>query len=205
MIQDYFSQPPKESFNRTRANLNPSRLPFPVKYCNFEELREYLGNELLQHHNKARTDGIIKRRFLYGHPEFKPSFWSNRWPWPTVQRLSKKYSGPGDAVDMFRLIVRRLLQESGINPDEHFDQNCDKTMLESRKKAAEKIPQTQQSWLDQSSSEDALTPPQQSSPLWKSRVRKVEKIIFLNKALEMRVTTELVRAWGGMKGNVIKS
>ena len=39
----------------------------------------------------------------------------------------------------------------------------------------------------------------------KPRFEKSEKIIFLNKALEMRVTTELVRAWGGMKGNVIKS
>ena len=32
----------------------------------------------------------------------------------------------------------------------------------------------------------------------------MEKIISLNKALEMQVTTELVRASGGMKGNVIK-
>ena len=162
--KDYHPQTSKKTFNRIRANLNPSRLPFPLKYCNYEELREYLGIELLQHHNRGRTDGVIKKRFLYGHPEYKPSFWPNRWPWPTVTRLSKKYSGPGEAVDMFRLLVRLLLQESDINPDEYFDQNCDKKILESRKKAAEKLHQTQQSWLDQSSSEDAPTPPQQSSP-----------------------------------------
>ena len=39
----------------------------------------------------------------------------------------------------------------------------------------------------------------------KPSMQKSEKIISLNKALDMRVTTELVRAWGGMKGNVIKS
>ena len=33
--------------------------------------------------------------------------------------------------------------------------------------------------------------------LWKTRHAKVEKNIFLNKALEMRVIMELVRAWGG--------
>ena len=36
----------------------------------------------------------------------------------------------------------------------------------------------------------------------KPGMQKSEKIIFLEKALEMRVTMELVRAWGGMKGKL---
>ena len=39
----------------------------------------------------------------------------------------------------------------------------------------------------------------------KPSMQKSEKFISLNKALDMGVTTELVGAWGGMKGNVIKS
>ena len=39
----------------------------------------------------------------------------------------------------------------------------------------------------------------------KPRFEKSEKIISINKALDMGVTTDKVGAWGGMKGNVIKS
>ena len=39
----------------------------------------------------------------------------------------------------------------------------------------------------------------------KPGVQKSEKFISLYKALNMRVTTDLVRAWLGMKGNAIRS
>ena len=51
--KDYHPRPSKQNFNRARGNLRPSKLPFPLKYCNHEELRTYLGIELLQHHNRG--------------------------------------------------------------------------------------------------------------------------------------------------------
>ena len=134
--QDYYPKPSKQSFNRTRGNLKPAKLPFPLKSCNYEELRDYLGIELLQHHNKDLEK--LAKRFLYGNAKFKPVFWPDTWSWPTVQRFSKKYTGPGEAVDMFRLIARLLLLEYGLDGDIHYDQNCNKETLKKREGRPEK-------------------------------------------------------------------
>ena len=55
---DYYLKPSKLNFNRTRRSLKPLKLSFPLKYCNYEELRDYLGIELLQHHNKRSRKGF---------------------------------------------------------------------------------------------------------------------------------------------------
>ncbi len=145
----YFNVDPSKAFaEEMKKTLQLDRLPFPLKWCLYEELVPYCSTMLLTLYNNKTSES--RKQMSFGKKEFKPEdpIWPESiYPWHLVKCFSnssnfykhKSKTYRGSLTDFLKLLVQKVFDHHQVDVNTYVDPRMSKSELHKRRRNARDV------------------------------------------------------------------